>query len=236
VGKKCFNCKHFYEEKQHYFPQYIYTKKDSSQFTEEFEAFQAWIDRIKHQRVLCEGTVAAVLPDLKVKKTNLGDQFHLHGFLIRFNDGFIDNLCFSDAFYLSVSTLSQNKLAFRISDQVEFEANLTVDRGRFRFVKPGRFQFYQRGSEKPLSRADILVSLKTYSLQKGQPVKCLRCDYGILADIESAPWGPSRVLVCQQGVQDHISCVQQMLVNKDPDENNCVNPDWGKKNCHHVLS
>ena len=43
VGKKCSNCRYFYEEKQHFSPQYIYSEKKSSRFVEEFEAFEQWV-------------------------------------------------------------------------------------------------------------------------------------------------------------------------------------------------
>ena len=235
VGKKCFNCRYFYEEKEHFHPLYIYSEKNSTQFTLEFEDFQEWIDQLRKKRVPCEGRVAAVLPDLALNREKSGIRLQMHGFLIRLVDGFIDNLPFSDAYYLFISALSQNKLKFRKDDLVEFEANLTIDRGRFRFIKPGRFQFYQRGTEKPLTKADILVSLKSYSLQKGQPAKCLRCDFGLLTDLLSAQPGPSRVLVCLQGVQDFQSCLQYSLASTEVEENACINEDWGKRNCHHVL-
>ena len=131
----------------------------------------------------------------------------MRGFIVRLVDGFIDNLLFSDPFYLSLSALSQNKLAFRRGDQVEFEANLIIDRGRFKFFKPGRFQFYQRGDEKPLLKADISVALKTYSIQNDQTEKCLHCESGLLVDLDQQPASPSRVMVCLQGVPDQQTCI-----------------------------
>ena len=159
----------------------------------------------------------------------------MRGFLIRLTDGYIDNQLFSDAFYLSISALSQNKLSFRTGDLVEFEANLTIDRGRFKFLKSGRFQFYQRGSEKPITKADMLVSLKAYSLQENQPAKCIQCSNSLLVDIKDVHTGPSRTLVCLQGVSDYHTCFQQIHVKEISEENRCINFEWGKKHCHHVL-
>jgi hypothetical protein len=235
VGKKCFNCRFFYEEKQHFYPQYIYAEKESNEFTKEFKSFEEWVNQLKQKRVACEGTVSAVLPDLFIKKRNNGQSLQMRGFLIRLIDGFIDNMLFSDTYYLAVSSLSQNQLAFRKGDNVEFEATLTIDRGRFKFIRPGRFQFYQRGSEKPVSRADITVLLKTYTQQENQPVKCLRCESGILVDLFEFSSGPSRILICLQGIVDHRTCAINTLSSEVFEDSCCINLEWGKQQCHHVL-
>ena len=59
----------------------------------------------------------------------------------------IDNSPFDDPFYLSISSLTQNKIKLRKDDLLEFEANLFLDRGRLVFRKSGKFYFTERGSD-----------------------------------------------------------------------------------------
>jgi hypothetical protein len=235
VGKKCFNCKYFYEEKRHQFPELINLNENNTDFLEEFSDFEEWIDSLRTKRVLCEGTIAGINPDLKVKVKGNRSNLAAHGFLIRFDDGFIDNLPFEDPFYLSISAMSQNKLLLREGDEIEFEANLVIDRGRLKFIKPGRFQFYNRGKSKPIRKNDVLVALETYTIQENQPAKCMNCAYGVLADVENPTNGPSRTTVCLQGITDYQYCTISVKTSDSNKGDSCVNSGWKGKKCHHVL-
>jgi hypothetical protein len=235
VGKKCFNCRYFYEEKEHQYPELMENGKDRASFMEAFEEFEEWVQELKAKRVPCEGTVSAVIPDLSLKQQRKTRQLLAHGFLIRFNEGFIDNTFFEDPFYLSISHQTQNQLLIRKDDSIEFEANLTIDRGRFKFNRSGRFQFYQRGEEKPLRNTDVVAALKTYTIQENQPEKCRRCQYGVLVDRESAKPGPTRAIICLQGIADYRYCTINIHTEDPNDHESCINTLWGNKKCHHVL-
>jgi len=235
VGKNCFNCKFFYEEKRHQYPELISDKDDNVPFIDQFFDFEEWINDLQSKRVVCEGMVAGVNPNLSLRQHGSQQNLSAHGFLIRFMEGFIDNMLFEDAFYLSISALSQNKLLLREGDNIEFEASLIIDRGRFKFIKPGRFQFFERGEGKPIRKNDVLVALQTYSIQENQPSKCMGCAYGILVDVENFNNGPSRAMVCIQGVADYRYCSHTVQISDSKDGETCINLTWKGKKCHHVL-
>jgi hypothetical protein len=235
VGKKCFNCRYFYEEKEHQYPELMENGWDRSSFLEAFEEFEEWVQELKAKRVPCEGTVAAVIPELSLKHQGGKQQLLAYGFLIRFNEGFINNCLFEDPFYLSISSQTQNQLLIRKDDVIEFEANLNIDRGRFKFNRSGKFQFYQRGEEKALRSTDVLAALRTYTIQENQPEKCLRCQHGILVDRESATPGPSRATICLQGIADYRYCAVNVNTENPNGHESCINAQWGNKKCYHVL-
>lgn len=235
VGRNCFNCKHFYEEKQHQFPEFVKNGQSHAEFMQAFEEFEEWINDLQSKRVPVEGTVAAVMPDLSLRKNGKHSQLAMKGFIIRFDQGFVDNQLFADPFYLAFSAMSQNKLLIREGDEIEFDAGLLIDRGRFKFIRPGRFQFYQRGEGKALRKYDVLVALKTYTIQENQPAKCIRCTHGQLTDVEGTNNGPSRAMVCLQGIADYRYCTVSVETTESTGPDSCINNNWGKKNCSHVL-
>jgi hypothetical protein len=235
VGKKCFNCKYFYEEKRHQYPELIVKDEENDNFIDHFSEFEEWINDLQSKRVPCEGIIAGISPDLYLKRQGSRQKIYSTGFLIRFEEGYIDNLLFEDPFYLSISGMSQNKLLLRKGDNIEFEASLMIDRGRFRFIKPGRFQFYERGDEKPLRKNDILVALQTYTIQENQPGKCIDCAAGVLVDVENSNNGPSRATVCLQGVADYHYCSFAVKIRDSNNGETCINSSWNGKKCHHVL-
>ena len=235
VGQKCANCSYYYEEKQHHYPEIILSGDEQSSFLEEFAEFEEWISELKSKRIPCEGIIANVIPDLSLKRQGKIQRLRANGFLIRFDEGFIDNRFFADPFYLSVSAMTQNELLLRKGDSLEFQAALTIDRGRFKFTSSGRFYFDRRGEERALRKTDVMVALKTYTIQEGQPGKCRQCDSGVLVDLLSAKTGPSRVIVCLQGIADFQYCIESVNTSKSNDQDSCINPGWGRTNCHHVL-
>jgi hypothetical protein len=172
---------------------------------------------------------------MTLKQNGTRKGLSVHGFLARFEDGYIDNQLFEDPFYLSISSMSQNKLLLRKGDNIEFEASLIIDRGRLKFVKPGRFQFYNRGNEKPLRRNDVLVALETYTIQEKQHAKCMNCVFGILVDVVNTKNGPSRSTVCLQGITDPQYCTITIQTKDSKNSDSCVNSSWKGKKCHHVL-
>ena len=131
--------------------------------------------------------------------------------------------------------MSQNKLLIRKEDDLEFEASLLIDRGRLKFIKPGRFQFYTRGKGKPIRKNDMLSALQSYTLQENQPDKCMNCSYGMLVDIQKSNNGPSRTTGCLQGVADYKFCSIDLRTNNATSGDSCVNAKWKGKKCHHVL-
>lgn len=235
VGRKCFNCKYFYEEKVHQYPEPMLTESEYAEFVDDFDEFFDWIQSLQKKRVLCEGTVTSVRPDLNVEVYNNHPKIILRGYLIGFQFGFIDNIHFEDSFYLRISTLSQNKLQIRSGDNIEFEATLILDRGRLKFVRPGRFQFFERGTAEPPKKSDSLVALNSATIQNGQPEKCLGCSKGILADLNGPEAGPRRTIVCLMGMPDYQLCNYTTPQDQSLNNEICANPKWKNGHCNYTL-
>ncbi len=235
VGRKCFNCRYFYEDKQHHFPEFLGSGEEYHSFNERFEEFEVWVEDLKKRRVSVEGIIAHVVPALSLRLAGSHYRLDTNGFLIRFDEGYIDNSLFSDNYYLSISALTQNKMLFRKGDSLEFEANLSIDRGRFKFMKPGRIQFFDRGHDIPLRKADVLVAAKTFTIQENQPEKCLRCEHGVLVDLINSHNGPSRSVVCLKGIANYNLCTLNIDSPESGNNDTCINIEWKGKRCHHVL-
>jgi len=233
VGKKCFNCKYFYEEKIHQYPLSLGSEEKYSEFQEEFDDFLDWIGTLLRKRVLCEGRVNSIKPDLKIDSSN--NRIVLKGFLIRFSSGFLDNKIFDDSFYLRISPMTQNKLQIRNDDNIEFEANLKLDRGRLIFLKSGRFHFIERGGNKAPGKTELLVALNTATILKCQPEKCMNCTKGVLSDIDASKNGPRRALVCLMGFSDYQLCTYIDNVSEENFDDICANPGWKDIKCKYTL-
>jgi hypothetical protein len=235
VGKKCFNCKYFYEEKIHQYPEIMVSKENYTIFQENFADFVEWLNQLQKQRILAEGKVKSIKPDLTISNIKTRNRINLRGFLVEFSCGYLDNQFFDDPFYLSISSLTQNKLKIRKDDNLEFEANLSLDRGRLKLYKSGKFHFIERGAHHPPNRGDLLVALSTATIQPGQPLKCMRCSKGILSDLHGSTSGPRRAIVCVLGIPDYQLCTYVEPEQNPDNTDTCANPKWKNLKCNQIL-
>jgi hypothetical protein len=235
VGKECFNCQYFGEEKVHQYPEPLLEEKEHAQFIEDFGEFEEWVEDLENNRCKCEGKVYRVQPDFRIYRDRNGMRLALRGFLVVFTDGFIANKLFEDRFYLAISSQTQNKLQIRAGDDIEYEANLEISRGRFRFYRPGKFEFFARGSEKAPRKADIEMARLKYQIHLEQNNKCLACAHGILADMETDLPGPRRALVCLQGVKNTGDCTLFEEEMRESENDTCANRGKNSVSCKHAL-
>jgi hypothetical protein len=235
VGKKCFNCKHFYEEKIHQYPEFINNDETFQTFLQNFDAFLEWINHLNSIRVLCEGRITSIKPNLIIEYLAIKSRVHMNGFLVSFSSGYIDNTPFEDAFYLSISSITQNKIKLRKDDLLEFEASLVLDKGRFLFNKSGKFHFLERGAGQILNKSNLLASLESATVQLGQPKKCLSCSKGVLADHSFKASGPNRSVVCLQGLPDYQLCTYLDESDKHVADDSCANPEWDGMKCNYTI-
>lgn len=234
VGRGCSNCRYFYEEKIHQYPEFQEAPSKSTEFLQQFEEFNEWVQQLKNKRVPCEGAVIEVKPDFVLKKEGINYRLILPGYLVCFREGFIDNQCFEDMFYLSISTLTQKKLLFRKDDILEFEARLILDRGRFKFIKSGSFHFQQRGEIHAIPNLDTLT-YKNFSIHMDQPAPCLNCQHGALVDIETSDPGPRRTVLCLQGIPEYKDCPIYALQSIAEHSDRCANSGWNDFKCRQLL-
>jgi len=210
VGKHCFSCKYFYEEKIHQFPELVVEGKNKQDFFNDYNEYCDWISSIENKQVFCEGTVQSVVPDFLINKKNGKPGLGLKGFLIIFQEGFIDNQHFEDTFYLHVDTMYQNKLRLRENDEIEFKAIVKEIDGKIELFSPRCFNFYLRGNSKPLLRSDLIVSLKTATTFNVQHEKCKKCGFSVIPKIQNNTSGKNRILICCKGIQEPENCIENI--------------------------
>ena len=206
-----------------------------SDFYDSFEAFEIWVNSLRNRRVMVEGTVSNVSPELSLETENHTTRVRFTGFLIGFNHGFVDNVAFDDPFYLRISSMTQQKLKIRPDDEMDFYARIETNRGRIRFIKSGNFTFYSRGSESPKQKRDILDQLLACKIHAQQSPECFTCFHGILADIMKSDHGPARAIVCLAGVENPNKCSVRDAANHEEKGESCANPGWKGLGCHRTV-
>lgn len=234
VGKYCFSCKYFYEEKIHQFPQMVADGKFKDNFFEEYDDFRDWISSIEKKQVLCEGNIDSVVPDFFVKNEAGKYILGLKGFLVIFKEGFINNKHFEDTFYLHVDSMHQNKIRFRKEDEIEFKAIVKQIGGRIELFYAKQINFFLRGQSKPLLRSDLLVSLNTATTFNDQPEKCKQCAFSVIPKVWNSGNGKKRILICSKGIQDCEFCVEKVK-RSDLYFDKCENDNSNTANCNRTL-
>jgi len=192
-----------------------------------------YLNRVKYlqqRRTQCEGSVSSVQPNIKLIEDNGRSRLLLKGFLVRFNEGYLNDDFFADSFYLSVSALTQNKLHFRSGDKLEFEATLKLDRGRFKFIKSRKLYFFERGRDRAINRSEALTNLNIAKIQDGQPLKCKQCQHGLLVDCDTKKNAPRRAMICTAGQKDFRGCTSFTKVDNELVVDSCA-----ALSCHHTL-
>jgi len=234
VGKECFSCQYFFEEKIHQYPQIQLNDSEKNSFLSDYDDFIDWIHEIKNQRILCEGKVYSIRPNFTIRFNNQKLIPDINGFLVTFEEGFIQNILFEDRFFLHISADLQNKLRIRREDEIEFQADLKVKKGKFEFFKPGKINFYLRGTDRAPTKSEALVSLNTATLFNDQPIKCKQCQYSILPEIQGKTSGVKRALICTKGIVDDNYCTINLDLDGDKPEE-CANKDWNKSYCSKTI-
>lgn len=234
VGKNCFSCKYFYEEKIHQFPQIVIDQNEKTEFEYRYAEFCDWINSLKDKRVFCEAIIDSIAPDFVLYNNNGKYNIGLRGFLLIFKEGFIDDQHFEDTFFLHLNSNTQNKFRFREEDELEFKANVKIVDGKLELFSAGSFNFYLRGKTKPLLKSDLLVSISTATTFAQPYPKCHSCKFSILPKIQNVHFGKKRVLVCTKGINEPDYCVER-LEKKLQNSDKCENDMWEKLNCNHTL-
>ena len=234
VGKHCFSCKHFYEEKIHQFPQLMINENEENSFFEQYSEFCDWIGSLDNKRVFCECTINSVLPDFILHKNNEKLDIGIKGFLVSFKEGFIEDKHFEDSFYLHIDSMQQNKLKLKKDDEIEFKAILKIINGRLELFYPKQFYFYLRGKSKPLLKSDLLVSLNTGTTFDIQHDKCKSCSFSITPRIQNNQSGKKRVLICSKGIKDPELCLEN-IEKTEQNFDDCDNNKWNNVMCSRTL-
>jgi hypothetical protein len=213
VGKSCFSCKNYFEEKVWYQPEILLDKEEFENFQRDLEEFEDWLQSVVGKRIEFSGTVNSVKPHFIKKGLGSNQILTFPGFLISFKEGYLDRVFFKDYIFLSISRKSQENLRFAKGDKVEFEATLRTDKGRIILERIGHVEFSEKKGEAFWNESLALVTKNTGTELDCQPEKCLVCENGCLLDVVEREGERSKIyrhLFCLAGVVDPEACVYHL--------------------------
>ena len=213
VGKKCFGCKEFYDEKVINRPEVVLSDEEFSIFMRDLREFEIWLNGLKGIELNLSGTIYSVKPRMRQVIQGKRSHIELNGFALIFREVFIDLVRFEDLCYVNVSKSLQAKYRFSKGDKVDLYARLSVDRGRLIFKRPNRIEIDERGEGKTWSWDKALVAARTASPIPYQLERCFACDKGCLLDtIERTNAGErhKRQLFCLEGIKDPQHCIYDL--------------------------
>jgi hypothetical protein len=214
VGRDCFSCKNYFDEKMNYQPEILLDPEGYRKFERELEEFEEWLQETRGKWVEFSGTVKAVKPHFRKITFGAKQTISFSGFLISFAEGYIDRAFFEDHIFVSISRLTQQNLRLAAGDEVEFQARLGISRGRIVLDRIRHVEFLHKENSKAPTVSEALVARSTGTEFDCQPEKCMICDKGCLLDVVDKADTKSPVrrhLYCLAGVENPDECVYRLL-------------------------
>ena len=214
VGRKCFGCKFFYDEKVNNQLEVALQDGSMEQFWTELQEFEDWLQEVQGRTFSIFGEVKSVKP--RFKKQIIGDKswLKLQGFLLVFDECYIGNTHFEDHAFVIVSTRLHKRLQFAPGDRLEFQAVVQEDRGRIVFEHLRRIEFERKNSQGIWTESEARVALATATEFPQQPESCFYCEHGALVDVfASTADGEQyyRHLYCLKSIADPHYCYVRAL-------------------------
>ena len=218
IGRKCFGCKYFYDEKMNYHPELQISEGEYHNFLEELEEFEDWLESIRCKHIDCWATIRSVKPRLKKVYTNRESSISLDGYIISFSEAYVGLNHWEDFCYAIVYGDQQERFRFGARDEIEFMCRVDLAEGRLVFNKLRAVEFNQKFSDDIWTNSRSLVARETATLFKEQPAKCRQCKSGVLVDVldkTSSHWVRRRELYCLESMRSPEMCYK---VTIDQDE------------------
>jgi len=220
VGRKCFGCNNYYDEKINNQPELIVSPAEYNKFLEKLDEFEDWLDTINQKNIDIEGTILTVKPALIKTIEPNSSRLRLSGYFIHFEEAFIDRVHWEDHCYAMVFPDCHRRFLFASGDRIEFRAKIELDHGRLVFKKMNSVNFLDRSGKQSWKNSDSLIAKYTTFSFADQPEKCLHCQYGMLIDVvdKSQPeWHRGRELVCLRSVTHPEDClfhIEEKLIER----------------------
>jgi len=208
VGRECFSCKFFYEEKLMFQPEVKISQDKFAEFQEQLVEFEDWLELLKGKRIEVRGTIDRILPLLVNNSYDRRLRIECRGILFYFRSGIFGYDRFDDPFYARLSFKTYERYKLSVGDEIDMLAELRIDRGRFVFWKTGSIEVVRPGNGEQVPLNSLQQAKFTGSLIDGQPAKCLTCINGLMIDNIKADGRkePRRLVYCLRGVADYHYC------------------------------
>ncbi len=214
VGRDCFSCKNYFDEKINYQPETLLDAEQYKKFERDLEEFEEWLETTRGKWVEFSGTVNTVKPHFRKIRFGSSQTISFPGFLISFTEGYIDRTFFQDNIFVTTSRRTQQNLKFARGDEVEFQARFGTDRGRIVLDRIRHIDFLHKESQDGPTVSQALVARSTGTEFDCQPEKCMMCGNGCLLDVIDKGDRESKVkrhLYCLAGVQNPEECVYRLV-------------------------
>jgi hypothetical protein len=214
VGRNCFSCPQFYEEKIQYKAVSLLSPDEYQKFSEELIEFEIWWESLVGKEVRFYGKLDSVKPQFLQFVSPQARSLQHHGYTLIARSGFIDRYEIDDTIYFSVSKKTYANLAFRRGDLFECTATFQLDAGRIVLSQLRHFDFEERGEGKVYSEGDTKVIQATGTFFNKQPEKCLQCPQGSLIDTVAQTNSHEktyRQLMCFEGFSQPELCTYQPM-------------------------
>jgi hypothetical protein len=210
VGRLCPGCQYFLEEKVSNHPELRIAQEDFEGWQERYREFAEWIERMKNRQVEVLGHVAGVKPRFQKFIYPKNSELRLRGFQVSFSQAFVNLDHLDDECYAVIGRELQDRLKLAAGSKIEFRATFTLNRGRIVFEKVGRVEVIEPAQEPAeWNSSSALVARSIATGFEWQPTKCLKCKYGVLADVEDRRQPEvieRRQLYCLQGMPHPDLC------------------------------
>jgi len=221
VGRKCFGCKYYYEDKICHQPEAILSDQEFEEFKKSLEEYEEWLETVVGRDVEFSGVINSVKPHLKKMISGSRQNIFFKGFLLSFKQGFINRVFLDDYLYASVSTKSHERYKFAKGDKLDFLARLKIDHGRIVLDKIRRVEFAEKSASSSWNFSQAIVAKNVGTELDCQPEKCLRCEKGCLLDVVARTEAKEKIfrhLFCLAGTEDPEVCYYDLKKKIDKDK------------------
>lgn len=202
----CASCRYFYEEKRSFQPESKLDEAEYQRFQLELEEFEEWLSELRNRRIEVRGKIEKVMPLLVQQGRN--NNVSCRGALLYFPEGIIVRDRFADPFYARLSFNVYERSRVAAGDEIDFEGQLRVDRGRLVFQQVGGIDRVRDEGGEYVSLSQLRRPQFEGSQISGQPSKCMQCRHGLLIDNLNGDGRlqARRTMYCLKGVADYRFC------------------------------
>jgi len=212
VGRNCFSCKYYYDEKICRIPEALIDDAALKQFFYDLDEYEFWLTAVLGRRVDFSGKIASVFPSLKKIIDDGKSSMRMNGFLIKFASGHIGEDFFDDTIYLKIGAGFLSRWEPAPDDEIECTAILNNDRGRVVLAQPRRIEINRGGGSPIIDYSKALVGKTTGAIVKDNIIHCHNCPYGAILDIEeiSPKQNSYRRFYCLRGIEYSKDCLVRL--------------------------
>ncbi len=209
VGRGCFSCKQYHEDKITHIPETNLDDAQLREFIDSMHAYQGWLESMNDKTVKFSGVIDRIQPHYKMTIEFEYPSIEMDGFYISFARGYFDNQLFDDKIYLKISGSMLDKTRLAEGDEVELDAIFSESRGRIILQRPRRLDITKNGNSRQLSLSKAIIARATGKIISGSIDQCKKCAYCSLVDIEDNSRQTTiyyRRFFCLRGVTDSENC------------------------------